>query len=140
MQKEGSKRVELIRKDDKRQITVTFAWSMNGNLLQLQVIYQGKTTQCLPKFDFPSIWHITFTPNYWSNEKMTEEYIKKVIVPYFEQTRLRLKLLADACGLVMFDNFNGQCTDRIFELLEANIINIVIVPANCKNRLQPLYI
>ena len=42
MEKEGFKRVELIRKDDKRQITVTFAGSMNGNLLPLQVIYQGK--------------------------------------------------------------------------------------------------
>jgi len=32
MEKEGSKKVELIGKDDKRQITVTFAGSMNGNL------------------------------------------------------------------------------------------------------------
>jgi len=138
MEKEGSKRVELIGKDDKRQITVTFAGSMNGNLLPLQVIYQGKTTQCLPKFDFPSSWHVTFTPNHWSNEETTEEYIEKVIVPYFEQTRLRLELATDSRGLVIFDNFNGQCTDGIFELLEANNINVIIVPANCTDRLQPL--
>ena len=131
MEKEGSKRVELIGKDDKRQITVTFAGSMNESLLPLQVIYQGKSTQCLPKFDFPSTWHVTFTPNHWSNEETTEEYIKMIMVPYFEQARLRLKLAPDAHGLVMFDNFSGQCTDRIFELLEANNINIVIVPANC---------
>ena len=76
MVKEGSKWVELIGKDDKKQIKVTFAGSINGNL-PLQVIYQGKTTQCLPKFDFLSSWHITFTPNHWSNEEMTEEYIEK---------------------------------------------------------------
>lgn len=137
MAPEGSKRVELIRKDDMRQITVTFAGSMNGNL-PLQVVYQGKTPRCLPKFDFLSNWHVTFTPNYWCNEEMTEEYIKMVIIPYFEQTKLKLKLAADALGLVLLDNFNGQCTDKIFQLLEKNNINAVIIPANCTDRLQLL--
>ena len=59
-------------------------------------------------------------------------------MPYFEQTRLRLKVATDSRGLVIFNNFNEQCTDGIFELLEANNINIIIVPANCTDRLQPL--
>lgn len=60
------------------------------------------------------------------------------MVPFFEQRRLRLKLAADARGLVMFDNFNGHYTDGIFELLEANNVDIVIVLVNCTDRLQPI--
>ena len=54
MEAEGSKRVELIGKDDKRQITVVFAGSLGGDILPIQVIYQGKSLKCLPKFNFPS--------------------------------------------------------------------------------------
>ena len=64
--------------------------------------------------------------------------IKVVIIPYFENKRQKLKLEADNHGLVLFDNFNGQCTDGIFQLLEEHHINSVIIPANCTDHLQPL--
>ena len=38
-------------------------------------------------------------------------------------------------GLVLFDNFNGQCTEKVFQLLEDSF---VLIPANCTDRLQPL--
>ena len=106
MEEEGSKRIELIGKDDKRQITVLFAGSLSGELLPIQIIYQGKSSKCLPKFNFPNRWHVTYTPNHWANESTMEDYIKIIIIPYFEQTRLQLNLATDAHGLVLFDNFN----------------------------------
>ena len=138
MEEEGSKRIELIGKDDKRQITVLFAGSLSGELLPIQIIYQGKSSKCLPKFNFPNRWHVTYTPNHWANKSTMEDCIKIIIIPYFEQTRLRLNLATDAHGLVLFDNFNRQCTEKIFQLLEENHINFVIIPANCTDRLQPL--
>ena len=138
MEEEGSKRIELIGKDDKRRLTVPFAGSLNGNLLPIQIIYQEKSSRCLPKFNFPDKWHVTYTANHWANENTMEDYINMIIVPYFQQTRLQLNLATDARGLVLFDNFNGLCTERIFKLLEENNINFVIIPANCTDRLQPL--
>ena len=138
MEEEGSKRIELIGKDDKRQLTVLFAGSLSGDLLPIQIIYQGKSSRCLPKFNFPDKWHVTYTVNHWANENTMEDYINMIIVPYFEQTRLRLNLATNARGLVLFDNFNGQCTEKIFQLLEENDIDFVIIPANCTDRLQPL--
>ena len=138
MEAEGSKRVKLIGKDDKRQITVVFAGSLGGDILPIQVIYQGKSLKCLPKFNFPSTWHVTYSINHWANKNTMEDYTKMIIIPYFEQTRLRLKLAADTWGLVLFDNFNGQCTEKVFQLLEENNINFVLIPANCTDRLQPL--
>ena len=69
MEKEGVKRVEIIAKDDKRQITAVFAGTYTGNFLPPQVIYQGKTPRCLPQYEFPPQWNITYTENHWSNER-----------------------------------------------------------------------
>lgn len=110
--------MELIGKENKKQITVVFAGSMIVDLLPLQVMYQGKSTCCLPTYKFPNNWSVIYTPNRWSNEETIEEYIKVVIIPYFENKWQKLKLEADKRSLVLFDNFNGQCTNRIFQLLE----------------------
>ena len=41
-------------------------------------------------------------------------------------------------GLVIFDRFKGQCTEKILSLLYDNNIRLAIVPGNCTDRLQPL--
>ena len=60
----------LIRNcSDYRQITGTFAISMTGGFLPIQLIYQGKTDCCHPNFAFLEEFHITHTPNHWSLKK-----------------------------------------------------------------------
>lgn len=53
MAKQGDKKVKIAGVDDKRQITVVLAGSLTGELLPLQLVYQGKAKQCLPKIKFP---------------------------------------------------------------------------------------
>ena len=53
-----SKRVEIAGK-------VAYSSFMNGEFLPPQLIYQGKTTRCLPHYDFPP----AYSPNHWSNEE-----------------------------------------------------------------------
>jgi len=52
MEKEGVKRVEIVAKDDKHQITAVFAGTYTGDFLSPQIIYQGKAPRCLPQYDF----------------------------------------------------------------------------------------
>ena len=47
--------------DDKRQITATFAFSLTGNFLLIQLIYKEKTKRFLPKFKFPSTFWFSYT-------------------------------------------------------------------------------
>ena len=42
MEQEGTRRVEIAGKDDKRQITAVLACTMSGDLLPLQLVCQGK--------------------------------------------------------------------------------------------------
>ena len=138
MAEEGAKRAKLAGKDNKRQTTAAFAGSMSGEFLPPQLIYQGKTSHCLPHYDFPSDWHITFSANHWSNEDTMKEYIDHIILPYICKKREELKLASDYPALLTFDNFKAQCTPAFLTVLDQNNINVVLVPANCSDRLQPL--
>ena len=44
----------------------------------------------------------------------------------------------DTPALVNIDNFKGQITNAVTELLEANNIHVVLLPANMTNSLQPM--
>ena len=138
MAKEGSKRVEIMGVDDKRQITAVFGGTATGDFLPPQLIYKGKTSKSLPSVAFPSDWHITFTENHGSNEKAMVDYLEKILFPYIERKRKELKLDLNYPALVIFDKFRAQCTERILSMLEAKHVHVAIVPANCTDRLQPL--
>ena len=66
---------------------MVLAGTLTGELLPLQLIYQGKTKQCLPSVKFPDDWLISFTPNHWCNEITMEAYIHQVIVPFICRKR-----------------------------------------------------
>ena len=45
----GSKSVEIMGIDDKHQIPGVFGCTVSGDFLPIQIIYQGKTSKCLPQ-------------------------------------------------------------------------------------------
>ena len=138
MEVEDSKKVELVGKDEKRQITVVIAGSMVRDFLPPQLVYQGKTTRCLPQVKFPESWHITHSENHWSNEHTMKEYIAKIIIPYVNKKKEELKLPSNHPSLLLFDNFKAQCTPDVLQILDDNNINVCLIPLNCNDRLQPL--
>ena len=113
MAKEGSKRVDVVGLNDKWQITAVFGGTLCGKFLPIQLVYQGKTSRCMSSIDFPKSWHITYTPNHWCNENTELCYIEKIIVPYVQSTRAELCLPPSHPALVIFDEFNGQTTDKV---------------------------
>ena len=140
MEKTGSKRVEIVGANDKRQIiSAVFAGTKSGKFLPPQLICQGKTPKCLPPTDHvPSNWDITFTENHWANEMTVMRYLERILFPYVEAKRAELHLDTNYPCLVIFDRFRGQCTSRITSMLKKRHIHIAVVPANCTDRLQPL--
>ena len=104
----GSKNVPIKGLDDKRQITATFVVSATGFFLSIQVIYRGKSKRCLPKFTFPSNFHVTFTLNHWSNLEKCEDLFKVVIFPYLTAKKKDLDYPKDQRSLIIMDTFKGQ--------------------------------
>ena len=138
MERKDSKRVELTGLNDKCQITAAFCVSLTGEFLSVQLIYQDKTTANLPRYAFPDDWDNTFTPNHWSNEDKTKEYINNIIIFYVQRKREDLKLSPSQSALAIYDEFKGQLTPDIFSLLEASHIFVIKVPPYCTNHLQPM--
>ena len=112
MATENSNKMELIGQDDKRQITATFAGTLTGQFLPIQLVYERKTTKCHPSIEFPKLWHVTHTANHWCSGETMIEYIKSVIVPYLDDTRERLSLSPPHTGLVILDYFKDQQLNR----------------------------
>ena len=138
MEVAGSKRVEVVGKDDKQQITACFAGSMAGDFLPLQLVYEGKTTHCLPHVEFRRDWHITYSSTHWSNETTMKEYVDQIILPYIKQKRAELKLAPNHASLLLFDNFKAQWTEQLLTYINSHNVYVVLIPPNCTDKLQPL--
>ena len=138
MEQEGASRVEIVGLNDKRQITVTFAASLSGEFLPLQILYQGKTERCHPSFAFPEGYDVWHSPNHWANGDTVVRYIEKVILPYFRRVRAEKGLPDTHPGLCIYDVFRGHKKDEVQTLMEENKLLTVYVPSNCTDLLQPL--
>ena len=101
----GSKQVDIVELDDKREITELLAVSLSGKVWPPQVIYAGKTTRCHSSVSVPDGWHVTHSDNHWSTKATMLEYIEKVLVPYMSEQRRLLNLESEAPASCIFDVF-----------------------------------
>ena len=136
MEQRGAKRVEMVGVNDKRQITAVFCGSLTGDFPPIQVIYKGKTSRCHPHFTFPPGWHVTHSPKHWSTEETMVQYVEHIIVPYTD--KVRDSLGEETAALVIMDNFKGQVTDAVMNLLDTHNIHVCLLPPNTTDRLQPM--
>ena len=93
---------------DKSSITGTFPISIDGNFFPVQLIYGGKTTQSLPRFEFPKDFNLSTNPKNVSNTDEWLKFLKEVIKPYVTKQRQILKYSADQKALVIMDVFTGE--------------------------------
>ena len=61
-----------------------------------------------------------------------------IILPCLVETKNKLKFPPSHPALLLFDNFKRQRTENRLKLLDTEIINVVLIPPNCTDRLQPL--
>ena len=110
----GAKRVEVKGVNDMRKITALFCGTLTGDFLPVQLIYKGKKARYHPCYQFPSGWHITHSPRYWSIEEMMMQYINEIIIPYVKSQRDALQD-PTLSTLVIVDNFRGQVTAPVVQ-------------------------
>ena len=134
----GAKTVPIKDVDDKRQITETFPISMTGSFLPIQLISEGKTRRCLPNYDFPKGFNVTYSPDYWSNTEKSTELFQKVIFPYLKNVKLSKKYPKEQMPLIIMDTFKGQDNDIVLNICKKHFCLVVIVLHNLTNKFQPL--
>ena len=119
----GETSVGIKGSSDKCSITGTFAISLHGDFLPLQLIYGGKTSQSLPKYRFQKGFCLSFNPNHFSNTNEFIKFLKGIITPYVGKQSEPLKCQVDQKALVIMDIFTGQMTAEVLNAYEeANIL------------------
>ena len=134
----GVKTIPIKGIDDKRQITATFAISMSGEFLPIQVIYEGKTKRCLPKYTFPASFDATFSENHWSNTEKSLSFFNEIVFPHFKNVRKAKGYPDEQMSLIIMDTFKGQDNDEVAKLCRKNNCALISVPHNLANKFQPL--
>eukprot|EP00117_Sycon_ciliatum_P041057 scpid90355/ scgid30092/ Pogo transposable element with KRAB domain len=138
MAEQGSRQVDIVGLDDKREMTALLGVSAAGQVLPPQLIYAGKTTRCHPSGNVPPGWNVTHSDNHWSNEVTMLEFIDRVLVPFFASERERLDLADTQCGLLIWDVFAAHRCAAVLKRLSDNNIKVLFIPAGCTGMLQPL--
>ena len=134
----GSKTVLIKGVNNKRQITVTFTVTASGSFLPIQLIYSGKTKLSTFKYDFPSCFDVTFTPNHWSSYEKYVKLFEKIIFPYLKAKNEELGYPKKQYSLIVMDTFKGQDNAEIKALCLKNDCELVIVLHNLTDKFQPL--
>ena len=136
MERKGANRVEMVVVNDKRQITAIFCGALTGDFLPVLLVYKGKAPHCHPHFGFPSGWHITHSPQHWTTEQAMLQYIDHIILPCVKQVCERLQLGDDKPAVAIMNNFKGQITEAVTNLLETTNIHVCLLPPNTTDLLQ----
>ena len=134
----GSTSVTIEGSNDKRMITGTFAITLSGRFLPIQLIYGGKTTQSIPKVAFPKEFSLSANPTHFSNTEESLKFLSEIIIPYIDNERSRLELPKEQKALMVMDAFTGQMTEDVVKQYQNNNILIVNVPKNMTKYYQPL--
>jgi hypothetical protein len=137
----GSNDVAVVGAEDKRQITACVAASLRGDLLPLQLIFQGKTARSLPAATAASIAarvDITQSDNHWSTQQTMQGWITRVLLPHTERMIQLYELDADAHVLLLLDAWavHRSAEFRVWLQREYPHIHLVYVPSNCTSKLQ----
>lgn len=137
----GASSVAVIGAEDKRQITACVASSLNGELLPLQLIFQGKTPRSLPPVTPEAIathTHLTFSENHWSSQQTMQQFIEEVILPHAEKCIERHRLAADAHIILVLDVWSVHKSEEFRRFLRTKHprIHLIFIPPNCTSKLQ----
>jgi len=132
----GDKQVPIYGLNDKRQVTVGLAVTVDGRKLSGQVIFKGKTQRALPKIN--TDWLMCYSPNHWQKVDTTKQYLINVIFPYCKKTIQEIGGIWNQKSLLIWDIWCSHMNEEVIQLCEQNNVKMIIVPPNQTKDLQVL--
>ena len=100
----------------------------SGELLPPQVLYKGKTPQCVPEVEFPPDWDVHYSSDLCSNEYTLQRFIDNIIVKYVDQKRTQIGVPTQP-ALLLFHRFRrSTTTSQVIQAIEGKNINHYLVP------------
>lgn len=135
-EKEGAKQVMVDSKDDKREITCVIASTMAGELLPLQLLYQGRTECCHARIEFPTGWDVWHSDTHWATTDTCVRFAERVVKPYIDAVRERLDC-AGQVSLILHDVYRAHQQPELLDKFKDMNCIVRFVPPNLTSQLQP---
>ena len=119
-----------------------------GLLLPFQTIYQGKTNRSCPEPTSPNYgdaiaagfrFEFSGTATYWSNQRTMQDFVDKMLAPYFDCTKVKLGLPLQQKSLWQIDVWAVHRSNEFLDWMRENHPTILVdfVPGGCTGIAQP---
>ncbi|KAJ3007872.1 hypothetical protein NUW54_g3377 [Trametes sanguinea] len=147
----GSKDVNVHAHDEKRQMTIVVASSLDGKLLPFQSVWGGTTNVSLPSTEAPrraeadelGFVYAHGDTRHWSSKETTKKWILEVLDPFLARQRAAGTLPDDEMALLLIDVWLIHIAKKhpddflpCMKLTHQNVI-IIFVPGGCTGSFQP---
>jgi hypothetical protein len=144
----GLKQVPLIGGEEKRAFTIIVSIACNGTVLPMQAIYSGKTQRSRPSKTAPHYNDLisagfmlqeSGTGTYWSNLETMKDFVDNILAPYFNKTKLNLKLPPSQKSLWSIDVCSVHRSKELRGWMGQTHPNIILdfIPGGCTSVAQP---
>ena len=104
---------------------------VDSKFISSQLIYSGKTSKRLPRFQFPENFSFSVNPTHFSNTDESLKILQEIIIPYLEKQRDIVNAAFDHPTLLIL-------TEPVLNELKDHHIFTCQVPANMTYIFQPL--
>ena len=116
----------------------------NGYLLPFQITFTDKTNQYLPKnasaieclsFGF----HYSMIENHWSNLKTCQEFVQKILIPYYLHVAHTMDLPPNQKFIWLIDCWSVHKLEAFLSWMKKKfpLVCVLFVPVNCTSKFQP---
>jgi hypothetical protein len=142
----GKGSVEILNADDRRQITCVLSVAASGHSLPMQIVYKGSTSRAMPKEEIRNVLqmkghHITGNPkNHWSSEKTMEQFVERILLPYYEKVKKEMMLEESTKVIWLIDCWSVHLSEKFRSWMKTKHkewLVFLYIPANCTSIFQP---
>ncbi|OSC97296.1 hypothetical protein PYCCODRAFT_1377428 [Trametes coccinea BRFM310] len=142
----GSKDVTVHAHDEKRQMTVVVASSLDGQMLPFQSVWGGSTEASLPSKQAPrrdEADQLGFTyahgdTRHWSSKETTKKWVIEILIPFLDAQREKDPALnGDSKAILLIDvwpvHIAKKSPDDFLPWMKATYKNIIVIfiPGGC---------
>ena len=95
--------------------------------MPIQLIYNGNTTKCLPRFKFPENFSLSYNEMHYSDQNKAYTFIEEILQLYISNMIKCKNLPVDQKSLVIMNVFKSQVTPMMSSFYRECSIEVVCV-------------
>ena len=120
---------------EKKHVTIVLSATADGKMLPPMIIFKGKTTKTIEKLRVPDGFIVKTQAKAWMDEELMHVWLEDI---WLKHTKLMSQKLGFENSLLTFDAFSAHKTDEVEAKLVQNKSDILMIPAGCTSKCQPM--